>query len=201
MAYAEGDAAGEFIRALLGRNQIIFALIAHDEEEHRVKFTLRGADGPLRRALESCGQTAEQARVRREMEKAQAERRRAERKRKHEEKMRRMREETERLKRERGATYSSPEAEPEQTPRPQKYRPAANSSQAADRIGKVLDDTGAARPPARPSPRPAAEAPRAAPGDEPDNPVDSVLGFVGDAAGFLTEDIEIKEGGSGKLRP
>ena len=43
--------------------------------------------------------------------------------------------------------YTSADAAPPD--RPAKYRPVRSSVEAADRIGAVLDDTGADRPPAR----------------------------------------------------
>lgn len=79
--------------------------------------------------------------------------------------------------------------------------PTEGKRKAADRIGKALDDTGAAQPAARPAEAPAPKPQSEAPQPSGTNPLRSVTDFVGDTAGLLTGDIEIKEGGSNSVRP
>lgn len=96
--------------------------------------------------------------------------------------------------------------------------PEARKQEVVDSIDKVLEDSGAARPVAEseqsplpthtePAPAPWAApratpaAPPAAPAVKANDPGQSVIGFAGDTASLLTGDIEIKDGGSEKLRP
>ena len=64
IAFLAGDHAAKFARGLLGGGVLIAEATAYDDERHRVRVPLAGADARIMEVLDACAQSPEQAAAR-----------------------------------------------------------------------------------------------------------------------------------------